>query len=136
MSFRTLVLEDDENTRQLLSLLLTKRGHQVFVFDSPTRCPFLEGSTCSCEKEQPCFDFLISDNLMPGMTGLEFLEIQAQRGCQLDAHHKALMTGYLREQEIQTVARLDCQVFEKPIDWTSFCHWLAEGEAEVLVAAR
>ena len=136
MPFRTLLLEDDENIRQLLSILLAKRGHQVFSFDSPARCPFLDRSICQCEKEEPCFDFLISDNKMPGMTGLEFMEMQDQRGCHLDSRHKALMTGSLRDHEIQAAARLNCQVFEKPINWTRFCHWLAEGESEILVAAR
>jgi len=131
MPYRTLILEDDENVRSLLELFLSKRGHQVISFDSPIRCPDLKWSSCHCDKNQPCFDFLISDNMMPGMTGLEFLEIQERRGCQMDCHHKALMTGYLEEHEKTLADRLNCRVFEKPIDWQGFCHWLEEGEALV-----
>ena len=129
MLYRTLVLEDDESTRRLLSILLAKRGHQVISYNSPLRCPHLEWAICNYTRNEPCFDFLISDNMMPGMTGLEFLELQDRRGCRLDSTRKALMSGLLHEQEKLAAARLDCRVFEKPVNWSEFCRWLEQGEA-------
>jgi len=129
MTYRTLLLEDDSNSRHLLSLLLARRGHQVFGYDSPLRCPYLEKSICACYNDRPCFDFLISDNKMPGMTGLEFIVLQDQRGCRLDNRRKALLSGWLRDDEKRLAARLDCRVFEKPLNWIGFCQWLEEGEA-------
>jgi len=135
MTYRTLILEDDENVRRLLAMYLRKRGHEVLSYDSPIRCPDLEWSACRGDQQRPCFDFLISDNMMPGMTGLEFLEMQERRGCQMDCRHKALITGYLQEHEKTLADKLNCHVFQKPIDWGDFCHWLEEGEIHCMDAA-
>ncbi len=133
MAFRTLLLEDDHELRQLLTLILKRRGHQVAAFASPLHCPLFNWQHCRCDRARPCYDFLISDNNMPGMSGLEFLRLQEERGCLLGRRQKALISGHFQPKDVEQAAAIDCQVFRKPVDWQSFTTWLGAGEEFVTV---
>ncbi len=134
MFFRTLLLEDDENMRRLLELMLKRRGHQVASYDSPLHCPLFGESSCGCDGEAPCIDFLITDNRMPGMSGMEFIQQQAQRSRQFKEQHKAIMSACWREQDKQLAIQLGFEVFRKPFNWNEFLAWLAIGEERISAA--
>lgn len=63
---RVLYVDDNEDTRQLMSLLLGKAGYEVSTAESAARA--LE----QAKREQ--FELYILDNRMPDMSGVELLQ--------------------------------------------------------------
>jgi CheY-like chemotaxis protein len=131
MVFRTLLLEDDPSLRNLLELMLTRRGHQVISYDSPLHCPLLDSETNVCDRVLTCIDFLITDNQMPGMTGMELIQLQARQGCLRQGQQRAIMSGTWREQDQELARSLGFQVFRKPFNWNEFSAWLDAGEQQI-----
>jgi two-component system probable response regulator PhcQ len=68
---RILIVDDEENVCHALRRSLRKEGYELFFGHEPA-----EG--LALLKTQPC-DMVISDHLMPNMTGLEFLKIVRDR---------------------------------------------------------
>ncbi len=128
MEIRTLLLEDDGNTRSLLETILTERGHRVFSYASPLLCPLYKEPDCRCEKTSPCVDFLLTDNQMPGMSGLQFIQLQAERGCKISVNNKAIFSGDWRYEDIKIAQSLGYRTFAKPFNLAEFNHWLDIGE--------
>lgn len=62
---RVLVVEDDPDNRQTLSVLLTQMGH------SPTETSGGEEALRALEARDE-FDIVVSDVVMPGMSGIDF----------------------------------------------------------------
>jgi isocitrate lyase len=69
---RILIVDDEENVCHALRRSLRKEGYELFFGHEPA-----EG--LEVLKRQPV-DMVISDHLMPNMTGLEFLKISARVG--------------------------------------------------------
>lgn len=68
---RILIVDDEENVCSALRRSLRKEGYELFFGHEPA-----EGLVVL--KDQP-IDIVISDHMMPNMTGLEFLEIVRDR---------------------------------------------------------
>ena len=65
ISGRVLIVEDDYATQQALSALLKQMGHEPLVADRGDDALHILAS-------QAAIDVIISDVVMPGMTGIEF----------------------------------------------------------------
>jgi two-component system response regulator AtoC len=83
MKPRILVVEDDNQLRNLLVEILTAEGYQITSVDS------VEGALKFQEKES--FDVILTDVNLPGKSGLEMLPIWLQRD---PAAYLIVMTGY------------------------------------------
>jgi len=125
---RIIILEDEEGSRKLLSLLLMRRGYEVVSASEPNLCPLYADLDTFCSHEFPCGDILLTDNRMPRMTGLQFIARQQERGCKGVVHNKAVISGTWRAQELETATRLGCKVFSKPYQIDEIFHWLDERE--------
>ncbi len=68
---RILIVDDEENVLHALRRSLRKEGYELFFGSEPA-----EG--LALMKDQPV-DMVISDHLMPNMTGLDFLKIVRDR---------------------------------------------------------
>lgn len=68
---RILIVDDEENIRNALRRALRKEGYEIFSGAEPA-----EGLELLKKQE---VDMVISDHLMPNMTGLEFLKIVRER---------------------------------------------------------
>jgi len=132
MQYRTIVLEDDENTRDVLTLLLRRRNHEVLAFPSPVCCPVYEDPECLCPQDHACGDFLITDNRMPGMSGLEFVRRQAARNCRGANRNKAIISGTWTEEQVGLAKDLGCRLFAKPLNIEDLMNWLEERERSIL----
>jgi signal transduction histidine kinase/pSer/pThr/pTyr-binding forkhead associated (FHA) protein/ActR/RegA family two-component response regulator len=84
---RLLIVEDNRDTRQFLSLVLSQRGHEVHTAASL--------SEARAELVGRDFDLLISDIELPDGTGLELMQELAQRGVPGIA-----MSGFGSEEDV------------------------------------
>ena len=89
---RIIVIDDDPAVNLLLKTALSTRGHHVLTFTDPTECPCpaLKQTSCSCPQEFPCADIIISDIVMPNMSGIEFFKVQEAKGCKAFIENKTL----------------------------------------------
>jgi len=124
MRLRIIVLEDEEEARKLLSLLLRQRGYEVVSAGEPLGCPLYNDLDSVCRHQFACGDFLLTDNHMPRMTGLQFVARQNERGCKGVVHNKAVISGTWREDELAIAEKLGCQVFTKPYRLADIFGWL------------
>ena len=126
MDLRIIVFEDDDAIRQSLTLLLRKNGYEVISASDPTICPVYSTREESCSHEDACGDFLLTDNHMPNMTGLEFIEAQSQRWCKGIIANKAVMSGTWSSEEREKAEKLGCKIFTKPFRIEEIIEWLDE----------
>lgn len=92
---RILVLEDDENLRELLCETLSDEGYQV--------CGAANGLSALEAVRQSTFELLLLDVRMEGMTGLETFASMRQRGLELAC---LVITGYATEEDSIRAIRL------------------------------
>ena len=107
-----LVFDDDNFFRTLLTDTLTGLNLQVTSYSS--HALFLaQLKAGDCPAAAPAPDFILTDNQMPGMTGLEFLSQLRQLGCRIPESRIAIISGRWDEADLATARQLGCQVFQK-----------------------
>ena len=131
MKPRVIVFEDDETSRQLLTMVLERRGYEVISSSDPTICPIYSNLEESCPHEDACGDFLLTDNRMPRMTGLDFVEAQNRRGCKGIVNNKAVISGTWTQLEREKAETLGCKIFCKPYSLAELLEWLDEQEKKI-----
>ena len=91
---RILIVDDNHMTRRPLQLLLEELGYEIEEADNGAAAlALLDGGHS--------FDLVISDNLMPVMTGMEFIQILAERSY-ISTHPVILFSGNLTDELKQT----------------------------------
>jgi CheY-like chemotaxis protein len=120
---KALVLEDNKEHRAILGLLLNSLDVEVTSFEDPT-C-FLK-SCNTCPVDTPCLDFILTDNDMPNMTGVVFLEKLQQMNCKINVKRKAIMSGDFNNNDIERIEKLGVNIFHKPCSLDVFSRWIAE----------
>ncbi len=125
---RIIIIEDDPTISQFLKTALSKLGHHVLVFPDPKACPcpVLKKTICFCPQEFPCADVVISDIVMPNMTGIDFFKLQRERGCKAPDANKALMSGTIKSEYIEAAKELGCKFFKKPFKLIEIFDWIEE----------
>jgi CheY-like chemotaxis protein len=128
---RTILLEDDYPTRQMLTLFLEQRGHEVLAFSSPAACPLFLDATCPCPQDHPCGDILITDLNMPVMNGLDFIRLQTRRGCKGKVRNKLLISANISQQDAEEAQDIGCAVLRKPFKLATLLSWVVEAENRI-----
>ena len=123
---RAIVIDDDESCRKLLSMVLERKGFEVVSLSDPGSCPLYQDVECICPHEHACGDLLITDNRMPRMTGLEFVEHQNRRGCKGIVGSKLVISGTWMPSEIDKAEQLGCAVLRKPYNLNQLLDWVEE----------
>ena len=131
MKLRAIVFEDDEANLELITLVLERRGYEVISAADPTICPVYSNLEESCPHEDACGDFLMTDNRMPRMTGLDFVEAQSRRGCKGVVKNKAVISGSWCPEEQERAEELGCKIFKKPYSIKEVSEWLDEEEKKI-----
>jgi CheY-like chemotaxis protein len=101
-SLHVLVVDDEAQSREIVSKYLTSDGHQVVTVSGPEKA-------ISRVQDRP-FDLVITDQGMPGMTGTDLGAILKQLW---NGQQVILMTGF-HEPQAPVHAQVDC-VLRKPI---------------------
>ena len=136
MKLRVFVFEDNDVLLGIIIKILQRRGHEVLGYSDPTRCPLYSNPTCPCPREEACGDILITDNDMPGMTGLEFIRRQSLRGCKGIMGNKAVMSGGWSSENLELAKSLGCKIFRKPMSIKDLTEWLEECESRTSAERR
>lgn len=112
---KVLVLEDDDNLRELLCETLEDEGYQAEGAES--------GAQAIQRVTQTVFDLMVVDVRMEGMTGLETFAYLRQQGQQLAC---LVITGYATEEDSIRAIRLGVgDYLRKPFDLHDFLLRLA-----------
>jgi CheY-like chemotaxis protein len=119
---RIILLEDNDNVRSVLTMMLTHRGYEVFSFPKPTVCPLQLQPACRCNHNQSCTDVILTDLDMPEMDGLRFIGNLKKKNCK--CRHIAVMSGSLTADAMFLAVKLGCSAFEKPFDKEVLFQWL------------
>ncbi len=120
-----LVLEDDSTCRTLLAEVLAERNIGTIAHADPTSYLATHRPE-DCLTRCPCLDFILTDNQMPNMSGLDFLEQRKEAGCKFHSDRVALISGNLSNEDILRAQRLGCRVFNKPVAIDEIYRWLDE----------
>ena len=124
---RVIIYDDDAMVLDMLERFFSERGYEVDSYSSVVVCKY-ENITGSCENLSPCADIIISDFVMPKMTGIELFQRQLERGCKVDMKMKAIMSGYSDEKLVKQCEKLGCRFFAKPFAFSELSGWLSECE--------
>jgi CheY-like chemotaxis protein len=103
---RVLVVDDDPNLRQLVTLRLQKAGHRVRAADSAAEA-------LAVVENHGAPDVVVLDVTMPGMTGLELLPVmRALDGC---ADLPAIfLSGRVEHHDVEAGRALNATYLTKP----------------------
>ena len=124
---RILIFEDDPALAALLKQMLLQKGHDVHVFSDPTSCPVYRDHERECPQNTACADIIISDHMMPNMTGVEYYRLQRLRGCNTPSENKVLITGTVIHADLKNaIDELGCHLIKKPFNATEILKWVDE----------
>jgi|Deesub1362A_J573_1020465.scaffolds.fasta_scaffold05959_2 CheY-like chemotaxis protein len=105
---RVLVIEDDENNRRLITLILEKHGYRVFMAETG-----IKGMEMA-KKERP--DFIILDIQLPDIDGFELIK-QIRQSDKLKHIPVIAMTSYAMAGDRERILSAGFNGYiEKPID--------------------
>lgn len=130
-NIRINIFDDDPTNLRLFTAIMASRNYEVQAYDRAVVCPVYKTEVKECGRIKPCADIIITDNQMPGMTGIEMLLEQAQRGCRVDARNIAVASADLDHQQRKIVEGLGCVVFTKPFRLQDLVAWLDDCERRV-----
>ncbi len=120
-----LILEDNSECRDLLAEMLAERGMKVTQYSDPESY-LAARSPEDCANGCPCVNFILTDNHMLKMTGLEYLEQRKEKGCKFNYDRAAIISGNLSNEEIKRARQLGCRIFIKPFKIDAINLWLDE----------
>jgi CheY-like chemotaxis protein len=133
---RAIVFDDESIVLEMLDKFLSSRGYEVSCFSEPLVCPIFKNNEQPCYNEKPCADILITDFKMPGMNGIELLERQVENGCKLDIRNKALISGFIDEEEMKKLTQLGCVFFRKPFRLSELSAWIDACEERMPISVE
>lgn len=118
-----LLFEDNSLCRNLMTEILIEKDFAVTAFADPVNYVANKNDCCNCG-DGYCADALITDNQMPGMTGLELIRWIIDRDCRLASRPRAVISGSWSSAEYDEAKQLGCKVFQKPASIDEIHQWL------------
>ena len=129
---RVIIFDDEVFILNMLKDFFLMRGYEVLTSSDPTSiCPIYGKGGGLCSNRDRCSDVMITDFRMPGVNGVELLEIQNRQGCKLDIRNKAVISGYIDDEHRLRVRQLGCAFFQKPFNLHKLMEWLAGCEQRI-----
>jgi len=132
MKLRIIVLDMDEDIRDLVSLIASKKGHEVVSLPEPLICPLYSNSECCCSQELACGDLMIISNRMAKMSGLNLIKKQLEGRCKGATKNKLVLSSSVRkDREFSFAKELGCKVLMKPFKVSEVSAWIDECEMKI-----
>lgn len=128
---RVMIFDDEENFLNNLKRWFSHKDYEVFTFNNPIVCSIYEERIDQCIKENPCADIIITDLNMPEMNGIELLQYQSRRGCKIEIRNKAIISGYIDDENRKAIENLGCSFFLKPLELSLISDWLNTCEKRI-----
>lgn len=128
---RAIVCDDEDSIRYTFKQILEEEGYEVLTADTPITCVFYREQVDNCPMHGRCTDILITDQEMPGMSGIQLLEMQHNRGCKVANKNKVLLSGREDSTLRQRAEALGCQFFPKPVLISTILAWIKEREGDL-----
>jgi len=122
MPLKIFVIDDEESIRISLKWHLEDLGHEVITAAQPHLSGLLPGHLCS--QDIACGNVLIIDYHMPGLTGLECIEMLLQQGCGGYTSHILMISGNTSAIDMAKAREYGCTVMQKPVSLLELEHWL------------
>jgi len=126
-----LVFDDDIFFRNFLTETLASLHLEVTTFSSHASFLSRINAECGLGDATPCPDFILTDNQMPGMTGLEFVKRIKLMGCKIPNQNIAIISGRWTEEELDAANQLGCKVFQKYNSPDQIRAWIEEAEKRI-----
>ena len=123
MQRKALVIDDDVYCLEISVEYLLDKEYTV-TSELRANCTMMKSGLSSCPMTEPCYDFILSDNRMPDMTGLEFFSHQMRCGCKVPPQRKALISGDLSTKEKAMAKKLGYTIFQKPCPLSILDQWI------------
>lgn len=126
MKKKVVVIDDHEHCRDLLCDYLREKGYEVVCLSAPICCQLYKNPKTRCSKEKVSCDFLLTDNQMPEIKGLDLICLQKCGGCKRAVEMKAVLSGSWNPDELARARELGCKVFHKPFKLSEIVDWLEQ----------
>ncbi|MCW8859531.1 MAG: response regulator, partial [Deltaproteobacteria bacterium] len=94
---------------------------EVTLHRDPTS--FLK-KTSKCPLDAPCFNFILTDNQMPNMTGITFLQKLKEMDCKIPTRNIAVISGSLTDEDLESIEDLGSTSFKKPCSLDKIYTWI------------
>jgi DNA-binding response OmpR family regulator len=132
MKLRIIVLDMDENIRDLVTMIVQNKGHEVIALPKPIVCPLYSDLDCCCSQDLACSDIMIISNRMAKMSGLKLIKKQLEGGCKGATQNKLVLSTSIREsREFSYAKELGCKVLMKPFKISEISAWIDECEKRI-----
>ncbi|NIQ09844.1 MAG: response regulator, partial [Gammaproteobacteria bacterium] len=123
---KIIIIDDDPAINLLLETALSKLGHDVLTFSDPAACPLAQKETYTCSQDLLCADVILTDIVMPNMSGIDLLKLQEERGCRILKENKAFISATTKDEHFEAIAELGYKHFVKPFKLVDIVAWLGE----------
>jgi CheY-like chemotaxis protein len=120
-----LVFDDNLACQALLSEVLEEQDFNVTSYADPIDF-ITEHPETHCPRKSPCVNLILTDNQMPGMTGIELLEQLKKKGCKIADNRKAIISGNWSTDQLSRAKDIGCKIFFKPTPIEEIHAWLNE----------
>ena len=132
MKLRIIVLDMDEIIRDLVTMIVQNKGHEVIALPEPIVCPLYSYLDCCCSQDLACSDIMIISNRMAKMSGLKLIKKQLEGGCKGATQNKLVLSTSIREsREFSYAKELGCKVLMKPFKISEISAWIDECEKRI-----
>jgi len=132
MKLRIIVLDMDESTRDLVTIIAKNKGHEVLALPEPIVCPLYSDLDCCCSQDLACGDLMIISNRMAKMSGLKLIKKQLEGGCKGATQNKLVLSTSIRKsREFSFANELGCKVIMKPFKVSEISKWIDECEKRI-----
>ena len=123
MKRRALVIDDDVYCLDISVEYFLDKDFSV-ASELRATCSMMKKGLDTCPMSEPCYDFILSDNRMPDMTGLEFFTYQRQAGCKVSPQRKALISGDISDKDQKEAKEFGYTIFKKPCPLSTLDQWI------------